>query len=853
MTLPDVVAQAAFPNKPLDTDANAVWTDLVFRRLSISRGRSREVDTFDPGTLQIILDNRDRRYEPEYVSGAYHPNIKPNRRVRVRATISAQTFDLINAYADSWDQNYGNPLDATCVLSATDGFKLLNAIELPAAWDKALAAIPPDTRYRMDEQSGTTMLDSVGAANGIYVGAPDLNQPAVAYGTVGSSVAFDGTLNQYAKAEPSPLGTSSTSTAITLVSSSKAYNLAGPSSLAVGAPAGIAAGQVLIAFVEVSANRTITTPSDWSLIRSDVTATTTIDGARMSSYYRVVAASEPSSYTWTFSGSTDAAIVIGAFSGVNTTTPVQANAGTTSDSTTDTTVSAPTVTPTSVNATLVTGHGVNPATSGTARVSQSPPSGMTEISDTASQGTGGGLVNRATVAMMYKPLGSTAATGTQTSTMDENDGRNVGQALVLNPTVTTVTPTPFTVGFWFTLAAHLSSFVKFVETVGTVGFMDVRQLEGGGNDNKLRYTMIAPSLLVTLITDQIPALDTPHLVIARYDGDLVHTLDSSFAATQTDTAGVAGSLTDGFFRAGWCASTMDEVVVWRRYLSDDEVATLMAVIPGTKSSTALVTELLDYADWPTDLRSIQGTGVTVSNLTSVSDPGSSLLAFLQGIATTERAAFFVNASGEMAFETHDFLLTDSSRTTVGVTFGSGAGEVPYRSLDFDYSDQPILNEVRATNTTTDAGAVDAYTEDFGVEDIDSREEHGRRTLSLDLNLDYTAGTRSSTVVGRMNYELDQFAEPHLRITSMTVGPFTDATHWPTVLALDIGSRVQVNHVTPEGGTISQDLTIEGITHDITPDNWEITFALSSGGQLHPYWNLGETGFSELGVTTYLGW
>lgn len=50
------------------------------RKISIARGRQRELDRVEPGTQTYTLDDPDRRFEPEYPDGEYYPNVIPSRQ-----------------------------------------------------------------------------------------------------------------------------------------------------------------------------------------------------------------------------------------------------------------------------------------------------------------------------------------------------------------------------------------------------------------------------------------------------------------------------------------------------------------------------------------------------------------------------------------------------------------------------------------------------------------------------------------------------------------------------------------------------------------------------------------------------
>jgi hypothetical protein len=93
--------------------------------------------------------------------------------------------------------------------------------------------------------------------------------------------------------------------------------------LVINQPSQAQAGNVLVAVVSVRGRPTVTGPAGWTMVRRDENSTT----MAQTYWTHTVAAGDPASWTWTFSGAQAAAGVIGAYSGVDTTDPVVSNAG----------------------------------------------------------------------------------------------------------------------------------------------------------------------------------------------------------------------------------------------------------------------------------------------------------------------------------------------------------------------------------------------------------------------------------------------------------------------------------------------------------------------------------------------
>jgi hypothetical protein len=124
----------------LDTGTLApdeVWTDITayLHEGSTSRGSDRvtsPVMRYEAGSATIVLDDSDRRFDPDNLSGPYVSGgvtqVTAMRAVRVRATWDGTTYDLFRGFADDWvhDDDVDSPNYTRCTLTATDAFDVLS-------------------------------------------------------------------------------------------------------------------------------------------------------------------------------------------------------------------------------------------------------------------------------------------------------------------------------------------------------------------------------------------------------------------------------------------------------------------------------------------------------------------------------------------------------------------------------------------------------------------------------------------------------------------------------------------------------------------------------------------------------
>ena len=126
-------------------------TDI--RSISIRRGRTREDQANQPGTLTLTLDNRSGTYDPDNASSTYTWNgytiLTAGLAIRVKATYSATAYTIYTGYLELIDSDM--TLDPVAVFSCTDALAILARRVI------SIAAPSETTSARVDR-----VLDAVG-------------------------------------------------------------------------------------------------------------------------------------------------------------------------------------------------------------------------------------------------------------------------------------------------------------------------------------------------------------------------------------------------------------------------------------------------------------------------------------------------------------------------------------------------------------------------------------------------------------------------------------------------------------------------------------------------------------------
>lgn len=207
MAMPTVTVEVAFTTDP---GATPTWTDVsnYLKAFTVHRGRADELAAFSGGQATITLANEDRRFDPSYASSPYSPNVVPMRRIRIRATYNAITYDVFNGYVTNWQQQYRHPQDADATVEATDAFKVLGNVTLPGSvYAVEIGNDAPTHWWRLGEPSGSTTAFDVGlirGTNGAYNGGVSLGQGGAPTHDPDTAATFDG-VDDYVQLYPTPL------------------------------------------------------------------------------------------------------------------------------------------------------------------------------------------------------------------------------------------------------------------------------------------------------------------------------------------------------------------------------------------------------------------------------------------------------------------------------------------------------------------------------------------------------------------------------------------------------------------------------------------------------------------------
>lgn len=190
----------------------------------------------------------------------------------------------------------------------------------------------------------------------------------------------------------------------------------------------------------------------------------------------------------------------------------------------------------------------------------------------------------------------------------------------------------------------------------------------------------------------------------------------------------------------------------------------------------------------------------------------SALSALRTLEESEQGAFYVERDGVVQFANRHALMTDSRSTTSQATFGTAP--LDYEDIAITYESDLIKNSATLTRT---GGAAQS------ASDATSIADYGTRSIALSG----LANSTDSEVLGMASYLVNRWKDPKVRVASISFSARKSPELMTQALSRRIRDRVTVEFSPVGGGTISQDLFIVGIKHEVSPAKWKTTFTFEN--------------------------
>ncbi len=277
------------------------------------------------------------------------------------------------------------------------------------------------------KDDSTVLRGSVNFASGVDEATADLlpsvnRKTAVAFGSAQSGAGQTMGRTPYVTDDITGVGSATATLGIGFRAAASASAASGVLNLAINKPTGTREHDVMIASISFRPDTAVVTPpTGWTLVRR--TNNGSGSPGALATYWKAADVSEPASYTWTFDTSAGASGGILAFSGVDEEGPIDVENGQTTVSAL--THAAPSVTTSVADTMVVSVHGF------TSSATWTPPTGMNEAVDTASETVPNCCGTSIEMNYLWRP--AIGATGTLTATASGDADVGYAHTLALTP------------------------------------------------------------------------------------------------------------------------------------------------------------------------------------------------------------------------------------------------------------------------------------------------------------------------------------------------------------------------------------------------------------------------------------
>jgi len=225
-----------------------------------------------------------------------------------------------------------------------------------------------------------------------------------------------------------------------------------------------------------------------------------------------------------------------------------------------------------------------------------------------------------------------------------------------------------------------------------------------------------------------------------------------------------------------------------------------------------------------------GAGTVGAQATSTKQP----IEAMREVEHTENGVLFLAGNGALTFHSR----SRRYNTTPAVTFNADqlAGWPIFPSNDFGLvNDMTVTRPAGSPARAINQPSIDTY---------------GLYRDETEMISDNDTDTRAAA-----EWKVNTYGTPRTRVPNVTVevGKLERVASGlvAATLAADISTRIKVQTLAAQAPATSVELFVEGLTERVGSKQWWIEFNTSPADSSQ-VWQLGTTGFTELGVTTRLG-
>ncbi len=156
-----IVVDAAFGAGPFTDLTTATWTNLgTVRSAEWTVGRDSEFDPYPAGQAVVVLENKNRRLDPDNTASPFFGDLLPRVPVRIRSQdrdTLAFANEFVGYVAGGWEQVPSATMN-DCRLELVDLLGALS-LELPDVFEHTVLSYSPSGFWILDQSTAETVAD----------------------------------------------------------------------------------------------------------------------------------------------------------------------------------------------------------------------------------------------------------------------------------------------------------------------------------------------------------------------------------------------------------------------------------------------------------------------------------------------------------------------------------------------------------------------------------------------------------------------------------------------------------------------------------------------------------------------
>jgi len=249
---------------------------------------------------------------------------------------------------------------------------------------------------------------------------------------------------------------------------------------------------------------------------------------------------------------------------------------------------------------------------------------------------------------------------------------------------------------------------------------------------------------------------------------------------------------------------IQQIVIWQNAITTDVAQNIIRYSQANfyETTAARVSRIIAETPFSASLVSAQGT----QYISEITDDAPYAGPELQITADTEGGPLYVSKAGTIIQLATYGQFTGANAFTSQATYGSGGlGLDPNVTIEYDGDSMRNILNVSMTGggviTTTGSVSTSVY---------------GQAAQSWNA---YMPTTAQATLVGNILVGLGQYVFGKFADFQVVISP--DA-NWASTLGLDLLERITVAVAPPTGNTITEELQVNRIRHDVVPGQWMTT-------------------------------